>query len=260
MVNIYIILAVIPVLVCSNNHQTSLLEDVPAVAVTATGPLPQITTSDDSVEGTTDDGIATTTSTPDEVVPTSSAFLQARCRPEESVVWINNPQFSLTLSNIAHSHFGNGKLTAIDLVKEYPILTTDCASCFEENVNCGTSKCWMYCTFDSFSELCLGCTNRYCNPALKSCLGVSDEEMPPIPTGDMTSTTTTSTFAPRKRVVRRTTAEPSEEVSNEVVSSEVASQQATYINTLPQRVSRHWYVLAAIAAGLMALIVSRMSG
>ncbi len=267
MVNIYIILAVIPILVCSNNHQTSSLEDIPVV--TATGPLPQITTSDDVVEGTTDDGIAITTETPEttttseEIVSSSAVTGAVRCVREEALIWINNVEFSLTLSNIAHSHLGSGTDTAVDLVKTYPGLSDHCASCFGDNVSCGTRNCWMYCTFSSFSAACLDCTNKNCNPALKNCLGVEDAEMPPVPTEDMETTTSTSTFAPRKRAVRRTTAEPSSEGSIQTVSSLPTIQairEDTFLNTLPESIAKHWYVYAGVLVGLIALMISRNSG
>ncbi len=267
MLNIYIILAVIPISVCSSNTETVLGDVLDAPAI---GPLPQIATSEiDREATTTDDADAEVSLIPNESMETSDLKTTApRCASSEVAVWSNNAQFSLTVSRIAHSHLGNARRTVIDLIKEYPILTEECAACFGANVACGASKCWMYCMLSSFSSACLDCTDRECNPALKTCLGVEADQMPPRPTEDMEQTTSTSTFAPRKRAVRRpvaesTTSEPSVEVhSNETLISLTAQapQQNAFFGTLSDSIARYWYFYFPGLVGLLAWILVRLTG
>ena len=269
MTNIYIILAMVPTIFGSSalppvDPDTHAGDDMSGTQ--------QTTTEDGSVSAAlTSDGLPDTfdlRSIPAE--PAEPA--EAKCTEAEKLVWRDNVEFSLTLSTIAHSHLGSGPATVRDMMKTYPTLTEVCASCFGETVTCGARQCWMSCMFDSFSAACLDCTDRECNPALKTCLGVDEAGMPPRPTGAQIPTTSTTTFVPRRRVRRvdsTTLAPAATESFSEVIqlgndsavpSSFQTSISRSLLDTIPTNLARYWYLYASGLVGLFAIIISRLSG
>jgi hypothetical protein len=278
MMNIYIVLGLIPITIGSTtpiptSRGDSLTNDI----ISSTTEIPSGLSEDRIVYPVTEYTTTESAETGSMTISNDNPTGAVRCSVQEAMVWKDNNEFSLALSRIARSLFGNGPSTATNLRTEYKALSPECASCFGDNVACGAAKCWMHCTWSSFSEACLDCTDRECNPALKICLGVEDEDMPPRPSVEAELLTTSSTTAPRKRPVRRpvadsTTSEPAEERTT--INMDVSvGQNATAPNSMDATTSsnpihqtfsdsfmRYWYVYISGLVGLLALVMSRLNG
>jgi hypothetical protein len=268
MINIYIMLYVIPITMSSTSPIPTDDADFLTVGETAlTAESPSGFAEDRIIVPVMVNYSAQTDSLDPPPQTNGFPIVSARCSALEALVWKDNNDFSLALSGIARLNFGSGPSTAADLLNKYKDLSLECASCFGDNVACGVARCFIHCMFSSFSAACLDCTDRECNPALKACLGVEDAGMPPRPSTEAESLTSTSTKAPRKRPVRRpvedtTTMAPLEETTDVSVQQNATAPSTLedIPNTLLNRLPRFWYVYVSGLVGLLAIAMSRLNG
>ena len=123
--------------------------------------------------------VATTTSAPvDEVVSDVSS---QRCSAEEQELWNGNREFGDSYSSFSIQAFGNRDTTMELLGGKYPVLSTDCLTCFGEATACGATKCYMVCMVQQWSEKCQTCFRDNCQAQMITCTGVSGAERLPTP-------------------------------------------------------------------------------
>ncbi|CAD2101222.1 conserved Plasmodium protein, unknown function [Plasmodium vinckei brucechwatti] len=79
-------------------------------------------------------------------------------------------------------NLGSGEKTMACVQKELATkdvqLSSTCAECFKDSVDCGKSNCWLKCLFGNpCSNKCYNCGVTYCNVDLIKCTGLDD--LPP---------------------------------------------------------------------------------
>lgn len=104
------------------------------------------------------------------------------CSAADKLIWKGNAGFSQDISRFAVASREKASGVAAKLVAAYPGLGPSCSDCFGEAVACGTSNCFFDCFRSSTSADCVSCSDRWCTPRLKDCVGVSNnEDLPPKP-------------------------------------------------------------------------------
>ena len=136
-----------------------------------------------------------------ETFETSAVEEAGQCTPVDLLVWKENMSFSVYLNKIANKHIARADPIRRDLRSQYPSLSEPCTECFIANIRCAAAKCFRPCFMNSLSEPCLNCCGTHCNPALKTCLGVDDANMPLVPDSNLASPATTQ--PPRPVRVRK---------------------------------------------------------
>ena len=102
-----------------------------------------------------------------------SAAFAGRCSDDESHLWIEEPVFTTAMVRCAIQNNGAADPTAACLRADFA-LSSDCALCFGQTVQCGRDHCLRHCLLDAFSSDCLSCTaEKGCNQLLADCTGFS---------------------------------------------------------------------------------------
>ncbi|KAF4710016.1 hypothetical protein FOZ62_030561 [Perkinsus olseni] len=151
---------------------------------------------------------------------TLSVALAGQCTSEDQAFWTSYGQtFSNFLAGCGKQAWGDAKGTTKCLVDD-PMnkLTPSCAQCFGDSVQCGRGSCMFSCIAGPATSKCLKCIhNSQCDDKLYACTGYPATEMPPDPTGTVSSlpvttaapTTTTSTTTTTTPSTTTTTTTPS---------------------------------------------------
>jgi hypothetical protein len=118
--------------------------------------------------------------------------LAGQCTDDMSKAWVDNSDFSWNIKSCAIQYLGKSDLVAKCLQGKYPVLSSECATCFGETVECGKKNCSRECAKDSFLQKCLDCTEKSgCNSNLAKCTGIAQN--PPVPTASDAKAGTDST-------------------------------------------------------------------
>jgi hypothetical protein len=127
-----------------------------------------------------------------------------QCTEEMASEWIGNTAFALQIKDCAVHHLGQGPAVASCLNTAYPSLSSGCAACFGETVDCGRINCMVPCAADSFSSECLACTRSAgCDDQLVACTGFSSG--PPVPTSGPTGSADATTLTTKASSIISTT-------------------------------------------------------
>lgn len=92
-------------------------------------------------------------------------------------VYRKNISFAKQWEVCGREAWGNSTDTTKCLRRVYPNLSENCAACFGTHASCSKSKCFWTCGFGSDSS-CQDCSNTYCTPALATCTGVAENDIP----------------------------------------------------------------------------------
>jgi hypothetical protein len=136
------------------------------------------------------------------------------CNSTDRAIWQSSDEFSLKITKFAVSAFGRSSGVVERLTSYYPSLSNECAVCFGEAVACGTENCFFPCLRSATSPDCVSCSQKFCTPALMTCVGVSDvSELPPPPSPNANADVqTTQKPIVRTRKVKTTTTDDFSEI------------------------------------------------
>ena len=101
-------------------------------------------------------------------------------RADRTLLKSANHQFAADLENCGIKAWGNGEKASECLKSLYPNLSTGCANCFGEFVNCSRDHCKWACLSDPRSSKCSDCASEHCSAALVTCTGLAATEIPSI--------------------------------------------------------------------------------
>lgn len=106
--------------------------------------------------------------------------LAGQCNEIESQLWLNIDSFTEVMQSCAVIASGSAAGTT-DCIKSTIVgLSSGCASCFGQTVECGKRNCMDECMASCASQFCLDCTKKSgCDSALNVCTGFN--QGPPKP-------------------------------------------------------------------------------
>lgn len=110
----------------------------------------------------------------------SATALAGQCNESESKLWLNNDSFTDVMKKCAANASGSAAGTTNCMASQIGGLSSGCASCFGQTVDCGKRNCMAECIQSSAAQKCLDCTkNSGCDDALNVCTGFA--QGPPKP-------------------------------------------------------------------------------
>lgn len=110
----------------------------------------------------------------------SGSALAGQCDESESKLWLNNDTFTDVIKKCAANTGGSVAGTTNCMASQIGGLSSGCASCFGQTVDCGKKHCMAECVHNSAAQQCLECTKKSgCDDALNVCTGFG--QGPPKP-------------------------------------------------------------------------------